>query len=87
MSTETTPKPIMGKVTKKELYQAKPGPVYLHNGKSYDLREINDATAEALANDPKCKFLQFKDPSKRPKDQVMPFAPEEPAKSAPPAKP
>lgn len=77
-------------VTDKNKFVCKPGPVYLHNGKKYDLRVINDATAEALANDPKCKFIAFKDESKRPAGQEGVFAKSEKNDESPaqaPAKP
>ncbi len=61
----------------------KPGPVYHHKGKNYNLCTIDTQTAEALANDGSCAFLQWKDESKRPKDQrnPLPVAEIKPAKA------
>lgn len=76
-------------VQKKDDFVCKDGHKYLHNNKTYDLREINDATAKALADDPICQFLAWKDESKRPKGQRGVFAPsaaKEQKNAAPPAK-
>ena len=65
--------PLMGKVTNKEQFLWKPGPVYLHNNKRIDLREVTDQVALQLANDPACAFIQFKDATKRPAHQRNAF--------------
>ena len=72
-------------VTNKDKFVCKPGPVYLYNGKSYDLRTISEATAEALANDPRCMFIAWKEESKRPAEQRGVFAPKEKAATPAPA--
>lgn len=66
----------------------KVGVKYAHKNKHFDLRTIDTATAEALANDPSCRFLQWKDASNRPQGQLAPLdVPDAPtAKAAGPAK-
>lgn len=51
----------------------KPGPAFLYRGKTYDLRTMTRRTAEALANDPNARFIQWADTAKRPKDQRDPL--------------
>ena len=62
MATETkTPKLPLHNVQNKGDFHLPQGdtPAFIHNGATVDLRKINRATAEALANDPKCAFLQW----------------------------
>jgi hypothetical protein len=54
-------------------FVCKPDPVYAYNGKSVDLRKIDARLAEHLANDPRCRFIQWADPKKRHKDQLQPL--------------
>lgn len=79
-----TAKPLAN-VQQPERFVTKEGVKYAHKGQPYDLRTIDTATAEALAKDGSCAFLQWKDVSKRPKDQRNPLEVPESAKSATPA--
>lgn len=73
----TTEKAILGKLTpelKNQLVH-KPRAKYVFGNRVIDLREINDETATALANNGACMFLAWKDPKKRPEGQAGVFAP------------
>lgn len=86
MSNDT--KATLGKVTTELRNQlvTKPRNKYVFGNRVIDLREINDETATALANNPACMFLAWKDPKKRPEGQAGVFAvTEADAKSAPAA--
>lgn len=77
---------ILAKVTNKDQFVTKAAPKWYFQGRLIDLREIDDATAEALANNPRCGFLQWADENKRPDGQKSPLpgkgkAPAAPAKS------
>lgn len=63
----------LSNVDRSERFLAKQGPIYLFQGKKMDLRTIDTATAEALANNPGCMFLQWADPAKRPQHQRASF--------------
>ena len=71
-NTKTEEKPLAA-VDNAGRFIHKPGPKYHFKGKTYDLRTIDTQTAEALANDGSCAFLQWKDVGKRPKDQRNPL--------------
>lgn len=71
MSTEQ--QQPLAKVEQKERFVTKPGLKYAHKGREHDLRTIDTRTAEALAEDPSCKFLQWADGEKRPKGQEAPL--------------
>lgn len=88
MSNET--KIILGNVSKelREQLVTKPRAKYVFGNRDIDLREINDEAATALANNPACMFLAWKDPKKRPTGQAGVFAvTEADAKAAPVAPP
>jgi hypothetical protein len=56
----TTTKPALAKVTGKEDFTLPtPGVAFILNGRTYDLRTIDRATAVALANNPRCGFVQW----------------------------
>lgn len=62
MATETKiPKLPLHDVQNKADFHLPQGatPAFIHNGAVVDLRKIDRATAEALANDKKCAFLQW----------------------------
>ncbi len=80
--SEQKPLKKLENVQNPERFVTKPGDAYVHNGRVVDLRKIDTAAAEALANDPICKFLQWADPNKRPKDQRQPMPVPEPGKPA-----
>lgn len=73
MSTATK----LSKVDRPERFMTKPGSAYYYRGKTIDLTVIDTATAEALANDPGCMFIQWADPKLRPQHQRSPFPPVE----------
>jgi hypothetical protein len=82
MSETKPPKKLAG-VENADRFVTKPGDAYYHNGRTFDLRKIDTATAEALANDPTCRFLQWADPTKRPEGQRQPLpVPEKKTKPA-----
>lgn len=83
-------KKAMCNVDRPERFQTKPGPIYRYHGRNVDLTSIDTATAEALADDPGCMFVQWADPTRRPKHQRNPFhteAPTRPAAPMPPSPP
>ena len=82
--SEQKPLKKLENVQNPERFVTKPGDAYVHNGRIVDLRKIDTAAAEALANDPKCKFLQWADASRRPQGQLQPFPAPEPTKPAKP---
>lgn len=69
-----------------EEFVTKEGPMFVHMGAKVDLRTINRAQAVALANDPKCAFLAWKDEKKRPAGQRGIFAPAKAEAKEPEAK-
>lgn len=76
MSTENNkpaPKNLEQLADKGKAFVTKHARTYFHKTKSYDLTKIDQVTAEALANDPSCRFLQWADGEKRPKNQVAPL--------------
>lgn len=79
MSTTTTPKANMAGMSEELRKQmvCKPRSKYIFGNRPIDLREINDEAATALANNPACMFLAWKDPKKRPEGQAGVFAPTE----------
>jgi len=72
MKNKTNTQEKLSKVEGKERFVAGHAKAYYHNGRTIDLRTVDTATAEALANDPKCGFLQWADATKRPAGQVRP---------------
>lgn len=72
MSTKN-PKKQLANVKNADQFVTKPGTAYLFNGRKYDLSEIDDATATALANNPNVRFIQWADEGKRPVKQRDPL--------------
>jgi hypothetical protein len=60
---------LLGNVSRKGEFLCKRGPCFAYQGKNVDLRKITDETAVALANDPRCMFVIWKDAAKRPQGQ------------------
>lgn len=84
MSTETakTAEKFANISGNKSDFVTKHGRKYFHKGLAYDLAIIDRPTAEALANDPSCRFLQWSAQDKRPKDQEQPLPLGTPANAA-----
>lgn len=75
---EQQAKPLQA-VNAPERFVHKPGPCFAFKGKKHDLRTIDTQTAEALAKDKDCMFLQWREVNKRPQGQRNPIEVEAPA--------
>lgn len=51
--------PLAGVDKKEDFVVTKSGVAFIFRGAKVDLRKIDRATAEALANNPGCRFLQW----------------------------